>query len=509
MFFKKKRTRLQVNQFTQENCDVSRVEWPTDHKQYVGMHLLGQGSSAKVYKSYCTKTKSDCAIKRINFKIYEPKSITDIMNEIYYHSTLTHPNIIKYYTSFVHLSEIWIVMEYCAVGSLRDIINKTISKGNTFGGVLSKDMIAIILFEVLKGLIYMHDKLVIHRDVKANNILINSHGCVKIADFGIAISLKKVNGKIVKIKDLSGTPCWMAPEIIEHKPYDEKVDIWSLGIMALEMVAGRVPHSQYHPTKIMKMVSEYPAPCLQMYVDSNFYKIYKGTFTDMLKKCLTKNVKSRATSIQLINDPFFFNVKNINEFVKFLKITDDKNKLGLINMSKPVKKKPDRFSMSYRNIMFSLERRQKLINEIIVDSNEKEYCINESCVQSFQKFYPHHHIILRLRGADSRKKDVGFIINERESIKPIVKQMVRNDLIKIVDAETIISVLEGVVKNKSVEGNFKFAMDIEYMNVVDYKGTQNFVGYGQIMYNKRESIDHLMIKPKPSNKFKNFCRYVM
>lgn len=127
---------------------------------------------------------------------------------------------------------VFIVLEYMNLGSLSHLLQKM--------GKLSEPIIGMITYQVMKGFYYLHkEKKIIHRDIKPSNLLINSEGCVKIADFG-------VSGKIEHTLDTSqsfvGTANYMSPERIEGKPYISDTDIWSLGISLLECVMGEYPY---------------------------------------------------------------------------------------------------------------------------------------------------------------------------------------------------------------------------------------------------------------------------
>ncbi|OAF67935.1 hypothetical protein A3Q56_04291 [Intoshia linei] len=479
---------MPIEHLTPQICTAKRSEWPTDPDKYIWMNLIGCGSTSKVYLSYCITTKSNCAIKRIDYYDYEPENIKHMMNEIHHHSNLNHPNIIKYYTSFLYSSELWIVMEYCNAGTLRDVINKTRSMGDNGEGVLSKELIAIILRKAM--LEKFDNQCDFQQDIKSINILLTTDGCVKVADFGVSIGMKTENGRILKITDFSGTPCWMAPEIMEGEPYDEKVDIWSLGIMALELVTGEVPYSQYNPSKIILMITDNPPPGLKMYDNKNYYKNYRGSFNFMLQRCLTKNVNFRATSNQLINDPFFNNVKKINRLVKHLRKINAQDIHQVINMINPSKSM--KMSIAYRNLVFSMERYKDPSNVVKLTLSQQQFCHQKSCYRSFEKFYPHNHAILRMKSKDKHLHDIGFVINKDEPVESIIADMIQEELIFKMNGHTIVQQIEKMMSNDFVEGNLKFALEIKHVDFPKYTGTKNFIGYGRLMYNKIKNIDHLL-----------------
>ncbi|XP_064261043.1 serine/threonine-protein kinase PAK 3-like isoform X3 [Passer domesticus] len=160
--------------------------------------------------------------------------------------------------SFSHLQgeELWLVMEYMDGGTLGDVISKT---------NLSEDEMAAISRECLQGLDFLHSNYVIHRDVKSTNILLRTDGSVKLADFGLSTRLtpKQSRGCVV-----AGTPWWMAPEVVTHQPYGPKVDIWSFGIVGIEMIDGEPPYWNQSPALHPFVVSAKPASILARLVIS-------------------------------------------------------------------------------------------------------------------------------------------------------------------------------------------------------------------------------------------------
>ncbi|KAE9540019.1 hypothetical protein AGLY_005271 [Aphis glycines] len=178
---------------------------------------LGEGSYGSVFKALHKESGQVLAIKQVPVDT----DLQEIIKEISIMQQCDSPYVVKYYGSYFKNTDLWIVMEYCGAGSVSDIMRlrkKT----------LSEDEIATILSDTLKGLEYLHLRRKIHRDIKAGNILLNSEGHAKLADFGVAGQLTDT---MAKRNTVIGTPFWMAPEVIQEIGYDCVADMWSLGIL--------------------------------------------------------------------------------------------------------------------------------------------------------------------------------------------------------------------------------------------------------------------------------------
>uniref|UniRef100_A0A0A0KJC4 non-specific serine/threonine protein kinase n=1 Tax=Cucumis sativus TaxID=3659 RepID=A0A0A0KJC4_CUCSA len=209
------------------------------HSKYELLNELGKGSYGAVYKARDIKTSELVAIKVISLCEGE-EGYEEIRGEIEMLQQCSHPNVVRYLGSYQGEEYLWIVMEYCGGGSVADLMNVTEE-------ALEEYQIAYICREALKGLTYLHSIFKVHRDIKGGNILLTEQGDVKLGDFGVAAQLTRT---MSKRNTFIGTPHWMAPEVIQESRYDGKVDVWALGVSAIEMAEGLPPRSAVHPMRV-------------------------------------------------------------------------------------------------------------------------------------------------------------------------------------------------------------------------------------------------------------------
>jgi len=253
------------------------------------LEKLGEGAYGSVFKAIYKEAGQVVAIKQVPVE----SDLQEIIKEIAIMQQCDSPFVVKYYGSYFKNTDLWIVMEYCGAGSVADIIRlrrKT----------LTEDEIATVLKDTLKGLEYLHFMRKIHRDVKAGNILLNTDGHSKLADFGVAGQLTDT---MAKRNTVIGTPFWMAPEVIQEIGYDCVADVWSLGITAIEIAEGKPPYSDIHPMRAIFMIPTKPPPTFR---DT---EKWSPEFFDFVSKCLVKSPAQRASATKLLKHPF---VKNAN-----------------------------------------------------------------------------------------------------------------------------------------------------------------------------------------------------
>ncbi|KAM5134921.1 serine/threonine-protein kinase 4-like [Mantella aurantiaca] len=248
------------------------------------LEKLGEGSYGSVYKASHKETSQIVAIKQIPVE----SDLQEIIKEISIMQQCDSPHVVKYYGSYFKNTDLWIVMEYCGGGSVSDIIRLRKQ-------TLKEDEIATILQSTLKGLEYLHFMRKIHRDIKAGNILLNSEGIAKLADFGVAGQLTDT---MAKRNTVIGTPFWMAPEVIQEIGYNCVADIWSLGITAIEMAEGKPPYADIHPMRAIFMIPSNPPPTLRK------PELWSKHFEDFINQCLVKNPEQRASATELLQHPF-------------------------------------------------------------------------------------------------------------------------------------------------------------------------------------------------------------
>ncbi|KAM4748793.1 serine/threonine-protein kinase 10 [Rhinophrynus dorsalis] len=252
---------------------------------------LGDGAFGKVYKAKNRETGVLAAAKVIETKSEE--ELEDYMVEIEILATCDHHYIVKLLGAFYFDGKLWIMIEFCQGGAV-DAVMLELDRG------LTEPQIQTICRQMLEALIYLHRMKIIHRDLKAGNVLLTQDGDIKLADFGVSAK----NARTLQRRDsFIGTPYWMAPEVVmcetmKDAPYDYKADIWSLGITLIEMAQIEPPHHELNPMRVLLKIAKSEPPTL-----SSPSK-WSLEFRDFLKKALDKNPETRPSALQLLEHPF-------------------------------------------------------------------------------------------------------------------------------------------------------------------------------------------------------------
>ncbi|KAG2277414.1 hypothetical protein Bca4012_042283 [Brassica carinata] len=255
--------------------------------------LLGMGSFGHVYLGFNSESGEMCAMKEVTLCSDDAKSresAQQLGQEIAVLSRLRHPNIVQYYGSETVDDKLYIYLEYVSGGSIYKLLQEY--------GQFGENAIRNYTQQILSGLAYLHAKNTVHRDIKGANILVDPHGRVKVADFGMAKHITAQSGPL----SFKGSPYWMAPEVIQNSSGSNlAVDIWSLGCTVLEMATTKPPWSQYEGVPAMfKIGNSKDLPDIPNHLSE------EGK--DFVRKCLQRNPANRPTAAQLLEHAFVRNV---------------------------------------------------------------------------------------------------------------------------------------------------------------------------------------------------------
>ncbi|KZT61960.1 Pkinase-domain-containing protein [Calocera cornea HHB12733] len=252
---------------------------------FLKLEVVGKGGFGSVHRGIHLASGSVVALKIIEVD-KEDDDVDDIQREIALLSRLRGGegcNITRYWGSWQEDSRVWIAMDYAAGGSLMTLMKP---------GLFEERYTAVIVRETLIGLSYLHREQIIHRDIKAANILLTSRGRIMLADFGVsALLVTKASKRMTVI----GTPHHMAPEVIKStSTYNTKADIWSLGITIYELVTGEPPHSGIRdPETVFRLVTREGPPSLP-HTDGS------EAMREFVRACLTSEPTERPSADELL-----------------------------------------------------------------------------------------------------------------------------------------------------------------------------------------------------------------
>jgi serine/threonine protein kinase len=277
----------------------------SSHKDvYSSLVKIGEGAAGEVFVANMNGRSEQVAIKTMTITNDNKKLLC---TEINFMKSSKHENIVEFLEAFIcDGNKLWVVMELMDGGCLTDVLEQYPN-----GVQMSESQIAHVCLQTLQSLAYIHACHRIHRDIKSDNILLNSKGEVKVADFGYAAQLteQKRNRQTVV-----GTPYWMAPELIRGHDYGTGVDIWSTGIMLMEMLEGEPPYMEFPPLRALFLITTKGIPPL---ADQGKWS---PDLLDFYSKCLEKESDKRPSAAELVEHPF---LKNSCTFEEFAPIIDE------------------------------------------------------------------------------------------------------------------------------------------------------------------------------------------
>lgn len=277
-------------------------DWPMYSSQpddYELGEIIGFGASSVVYQAeFLPLDRRACAVKVIDLEAFG-RDTEELRRETQLMSLSKHPNVLRVRGCWVTGSKLHIATRLMSSGSMLDIMRFSHIDG------FPEEVICAVLEQALQGLAYLHVNGWLHRDLKAGNVLVDDDGTVLLGDFGVGVWVGE-GREVGKRKSFVGTPCWMAPEVVERKQYNAKADIWSFGITALELAQGHAPYARLPPVKVlMKTLSEEP-PTLDR--TGGRHK-YSKVFEDFIRLCLQKDPNKRPTAERLLKHAFFKHAK--------------------------------------------------------------------------------------------------------------------------------------------------------------------------------------------------------
>ncbi|XP_076658179.1 STKc_myosinIII_N_like and MYSc_Myo21 domain-containing protein ninaC isoform X5 [Halictus rubicundus] len=283
-------------------------------KRYLLRECIGSGVCGDVFEAidqHAGNKKIAVKVQKLTaesqpFIVEEYKVLRDLAS---------HPNLPDFYGIYRRRSgkkteydQIWFVMELCDGGTALDLVRGLIAMDKK----LREEHIGHILREVIKAVMYLHENNVMHRDIRASNVLLTREGEVKLVDFGLS---RSIQGEMGKRYTCVGSPCWMAPELAVSKEnsssngYGTRADVWAIGITAIELADGKPPFQDMHPTRALFQIVRNPPP--NLYRPSNWTQ----NFNDFIAECLEKNPDNRPFMPEIFEHPFLSELPD-NDYLK-------------------------------------------------------------------------------------------------------------------------------------------------------------------------------------------------
>ncbi|PNW83271.1 hypothetical protein CHLRE_05g232750v5 [Chlamydomonas reinhardtii] len=251
------------------------------YDDFIIKEKIGSGSYGVVFKVVRKVDKHVYAMKEIDLQGMSRKEQEECIRETRVLSSLDSDFIIRYYDSFLEKGKLYIITEYAANGNLHDYIKKQKSR-------LTEDLIWKLYIQILLGLNHMHSKKILHRDIKTLNVFLDEDLNVKLGDMGVA---KILSTNTVFAKTIVGTPYYLSPELCEDKPYNEKSDVWALGVVLYECCTQRHPFDADNQGALILKILRGKFPPVSG---------YSPDICDLIKRCLTQNANRRPNTYKLL-----------------------------------------------------------------------------------------------------------------------------------------------------------------------------------------------------------------
>ena len=447
--------------------------------KYKVIKLLGEGSFGKAFLCSRDSNEDLCVIKQIMVEEMTKQEKDDVINESTILSKLDHPNIIKFFEFFESTKPkqtFNIVTEYADGGDLSEKIkeqNKTPFKESD---------ILDYFTQICLALKHIHEKKIIHRDLKSGNVFLMKSGLVKLGDFGIAKTFKNT---MDKAKTMVGTPYYLSPEIIQGKPYDNKSDIWSLGVLLYEMMTFKMPfEANTLPMLSMKIMRGNYTPPSSMYTKD---------LREIVSKCLLVDPSRRPSIREILKMPILQNrIKNFlteveykKEFTKTItKKYETKKKTIVQNRENAIsgiteETLPSEISgvtlKTNENANKNSEKNQKILDYFKNKSNKKD-SVGKKAEKNRQDFKDFLNVAKKTKKWNNVGQDQfnssGVLWGKNQ--KPSANNMYKDDVDENKNTTDLNNLIESYDVNKITEEHYDKARFLNNLNdIVEDKGSDN------------------------------------
>ncbi|XP_072784499.1 serine/threonine-protein kinase Nek1 isoform X13 [Taeniopygia guttata] len=272
--------------------------------KYIKVRKIGEGSFGKAILVKAKENGQQYVIKEINISKMSNKEREESRREVAVLANMKHPNIVLYRESFEENGCLYIVMDYCEGGDLFKKINA--QKGILF----SEDQILDWFVQICLALKHIHDRKILHRDIKSQNIFLTKDGTIQLGDFGIA---RVLNSTAELARTCIGTPYYLSPEICQNKPYNNKSDIWALGCVLYEMCTLKHAFEAGNMKNLVLKIISGPFPPVSMH--------YSYDLRNLLSQLFKRNPRNRPSVNSILEKTFI--AKRVEKFLTPELIADE------------------------------------------------------------------------------------------------------------------------------------------------------------------------------------------